>query len=93
VARSLDAALFRYRARVIVHAPAQVISPRVPQSVLVEALDDRTCTVHAGADTPHQLALHLLMLDTDFEVDGPPELIEALHTLAVRLTSAVNSAR
>jgi predicted DNA-binding transcriptional regulator YafY len=92
VTRSLDTALFRYRARVTVHAPAQTISQRVPEAVLVEALDDRTCTVHAGADTPHQLALHLLMLDTDFEVDEPPELIEVLGLLAGRLANAAHSA-
>jgi predicted DNA-binding transcriptional regulator YafY len=91
VARGLDTALFRYRARVTVHAPAQTISQRVPQAVLVEALDDRTCVVHAGADTPHQLALHLLMLDTDFEVDEPPELIEMLRLLAGRAANAVNN--
>lgn len=90
VAQGLDTALFRYRARVTVHAPAQTISKRVPHAVLVEALDDRTCTVHAGADTPHQLALHLLMLDADFEVGAPPELIEVLHLLTGRLANAVN---
>jgi hypothetical protein len=76
---------------VTVHAPAQTISQRVPQAVLVEALDDRTCAVHAGADTPHQLALHLLVLDTDFEVDQPPELIGVLRLLAGRLANAVSS--
>jgi predicted DNA-binding transcriptional regulator YafY len=90
VARSLDTTLFRYRARVTVHAPAQTISQRVPQAVLVEALDDRTCAVHAGADTLHQLALHLLLLDTDFEVDEPPELIDELRLLAGRLANAMN---
>ncbi len=74
-----------------VHAPAQTISQRVPQSVLVEALDDRTCVVHADADTPQQLALHLLMLDTDFEVDEAPELIEVLHLLTGRFATAVNN--
>jgi predicted DNA-binding transcriptional regulator YafY len=91
VARSLDTALFRYRARVTVHAPAQTISQRVPQAVLVEALDDQTCAVHAGADTPHRLALHLLTLDTDFEVDEPPELIEVLRLLLGRLADAMNT--
>ena len=90
VALSLDTALFRYRARATVHAPAQAISQRVPQAVLVESLDDRTCAVHAGADTLHQLALHLLMLDTDFEIDEPPELIEVLRLLADRLANAVS---
>jgi predicted DNA-binding transcriptional regulator YafY len=88
VPRGVDNALMRHRARVTVHAPAAVITARVPASVLVEPLDERTCMVHAGADTPHQLALHILMLDADFEVSDPPELVEALRTITARCHQA-----
>jgi hypothetical protein len=40
--------------------------------VLVEAVDERTCIIDVGSDTPQMLAAHLGMLDVDFEVDGPP---------------------
>jgi predicted DNA-binding transcriptional regulator YafY len=89
VTRGVDIALFRYRARVTVHAPAEAITPVVPDAVVVEAVDARTCLVHAGADTPERLALYIAMLDTDFEVNGPPELIDALRTLAHRFRAAV----
>ncbi len=82
VPRGVDTALFRYRAEVIVHAPADSVT--VPSAVRVDPVDDDTCVVHAGADTPHQLALHILMLDADFTVDGPPELLEALRTISAR---------
>lgn len=86
--RGVDVALSRFRARVTVHAPAEEIRARVPDSVRVDPLDATRCTVHAGADTPDRLALHLLMLDADFEVDGPPELLASLHTLATRTARA-----
>ena len=70
-------------------APAEAISRRVPQSVVVEALDAQRCVVHAGADTPYQLALHLLMFDADFTVEEPPELIAELDRLAGRLPRAL----
>src|SRR6266511_61348 len=38
--RGVGAATWRYRARVIVHAPATVIAGRLPPAVLVEAVDE-----------------------------------------------------
>jgi predicted DNA-binding transcriptional regulator YafY len=91
--RGVGAATWRYRARVRVHAPAAAVAGRVPPAVLVEAVDDRSCIVSAGSDTPHMLALYLGMLDADFEVDGPPELVERLLTLADRYRRAVVAGR
>jgi predicted DNA-binding transcriptional regulator YafY len=93
VRRGVDTALFRYRAQVTVYAPAQAITRRVPDAVAVEAVDEQTCRVHAGADTPALLAIHILMLDADFEVDGPPELVEALRRVAERCGAAVRLRR
>jgi predicted DNA-binding transcriptional regulator YafY len=92
VARGVDAALFRYRARVTVHAPAHDIVQWLPEAVVVEAVDDHTCLVHAGADTPHLLAAHIATLDADFEVTEPPELVRALRKLADRCDNAIRSA-
>ncbi|OKJ94658.1 DNA-binding transcriptional regulator [Streptomyces sp. CB03234] len=84
VPRGVDAALQQWRAEVTVHAPAPVITARVPAAIRVEPLDEARCVVQAGADSPHQLALHILALDADFEVDGPPELLSELATLSAR---------
>jgi predicted DNA-binding transcriptional regulator YafY len=92
VSRGVDAALFRHRARVTVHAPARQIVQWLPDAVAVEAVDDRTCLVHAGADTLHLLAAHIAMLDADFEVSEPPELVEALRRLSDRLRNATGGA-
>jgi predicted DNA-binding transcriptional regulator YafY len=92
VIRGVDAALMRHRARVTVHRPAREITGWLPDAVAVEAVNDETCVVHAGADTPHLLAAHIAMLDADFEVTEPPELVEALKALAGRCRNAVRKA-
>ncbi len=86
-----DVATWRYRARVRVHAPAELIGGRLPPAVLVEAVDERTCIVDAGSDDPGMLALYLGMLDADFEVevDDSPELVERLGVLADRYRRAI----
>jgi predicted DNA-binding transcriptional regulator YafY len=87
--RGVGAATWRYRARVIVHAPATVIAGRLPPAVLVEAVDEHTCSVSVGSDTPQMLALYLGLLDADFEVGEAPELVEQLRTLADRYRRAI----
>jgi predicted DNA-binding transcriptional regulator YafY len=87
--RGVGSATWRYRAQVKVHAPATVVAGRLPPAVLVDAVDDHTCIVHAGSDTPQMLAVYLGMLDADFEVDGPPELVERLATLSDRYRHAI----
>jgi predicted DNA-binding transcriptional regulator YafY len=87
--RGVGAATWRYRARVTVRAPAPLVAARVPPAVVVEAVDERSCVVDAGSDTPHMLALYLGMLDADFEVREPPELVEQLAALADRYRRAI----
>lgn len=55
----------------------------------VEAVDDTTCVLVTGADTVESLAVHLSLLDTDFEVAEPPELVEHVRKLATRYGHAV----
>lgn len=91
VPRGVDTALMRHRATVTVRAPASAISARVPAAVVVEAVDDETCVVHAGADTPYQLAMNVLGLDADFHVDGPPELLAALARIGGRIGGGLSA--
>ncbi|WP_158839734.1 helix-turn-helix transcriptional regulator [Saccharothrix deserti] len=84
VAKGVDAALTRYRAQVLVHKPATELVQWLTPATAVEPVDDHTCLVHVGAETPHMLAAHILVIDADFEVDGPPELLVALRTIGNR---------
>jgi predicted DNA-binding transcriptional regulator YafY len=90
VARRVSTASWRYRARVTVHAPADALAKRIPTAygLEVEAVDERTCILHAGADRLETLAVYLGMLGVDFEVSEPPELVEHIRTLADRYRRA-----
>jgi predicted DNA-binding transcriptional regulator YafY len=89
VAESITAAPYRLRARVLLHAPAQTVADRVPPTVaVVEAVDERTCLLVAGADSATYLAMQLAVLGHEFTVLEPAELIDELSTLADRLTRA-----
>jgi predicted DNA-binding transcriptional regulator YafY len=90
--RGVGSATWRYRARVRVHAPAAMVAGRLPPAVMVEAVDEHTCVIDVGSDTPQMLALYLGMLDVDFDVEDP-ELVEQLRTLADRYRRAITTTR
>jgi predicted DNA-binding transcriptional regulator YafY len=89
VTRNVRSVPMTHHARVVVHAPAGIIAERVPRGIVVEPIDDATCAVHATANTIEMLALYLGMLDADFTVTEPPELLEHLNKLSERFLSAV----
>jgi predicted DNA-binding transcriptional regulator YafY len=89
IARGVWSASWRHRARVRLHAPAEVIAQRIPPGVgLLEAVGKDRCLLHTGAETLETLAVHLGMLGADFEVDEPPELVDHLRMLADRYRRA-----
>jgi predicted DNA-binding transcriptional regulator YafY len=92
VARGVGEATWRYRARVIVHAPATHVRSRLPIPVNVETLGQDRCAFEPGSDHPQMLALYLGMLDADFEIVDAPDLVDALRELARRYQRAVDSA-
>jgi len=87
--RALSTATWRYRATVTVHAPAEELLRRLPPGVDVVEVTDQGCVVAVGSDTPHMLAVYLGLLDADFQVSGPPELIAELTKLIGRYTRAI----
>jgi predicted DNA-binding transcriptional regulator YafY len=91
VTRSIRSAPSRQRARVTVDAPAAVIAERVPRDVVVEPVDDNTCALEVGAGSVEMLAMYLGMLEADFTVTEPAELVERLRLLARRFGRAVSA--
>lgn len=83
VTRSVDSAVWGYRATVRVHAPAAALA-HLPPPIEVEPVDDRSCIMRTGSDDPYMLAVYLGMLDADFEVVDAPELVEQVQRLAER---------
>jgi predicted DNA-binding transcriptional regulator YafY len=88
VMRSVRSAPMRYQSRVIVHASAVAIAERLPREIVLEPVDDGTCIVHARSNSIEMLALHLGLLDADFTVTEPPELMEHLARLGRRFSTA-----
>ena len=83
-----------YRATVTLHDSAEALADRIwPGMGVVEAVDDHSCLMHVGADTPTALVWMITSIDVDFTlVSGPPELTEALRAQAVRCQLAIRVA-
>lgn len=91
VMRNVRSIPMTYEVKVLVHAAAVVITERVPRGVVVEPVDDETCVVYAKANTIEMLTLYLGMMDADFTVTEPPELMDRMRKMAQRFVSAVAS--
>jgi predicted DNA-binding transcriptional regulator YafY len=93
LSRRVSAAGWRYRARVIVHAPAETMAAQLPPAAgTIEPIDENTCLFSTGSSSVKGLAVHLGLLDTDFEIqDGPAELHAYLQQLAERYSQAFRS--
>jgi predicted DNA-binding transcriptional regulator YafY len=89
VKQSLAAMPSRYEARLTLRAPAEAVRERpFAHWGTVKPIDEQTCEYRTSDDDLDWLALRVGMLDVDFDVHEPPELIEALLKVAQRLRSA-----
>jgi predicted DNA-binding transcriptional regulator YafY len=89
VMRNVRSMPMPYEVKVLVHAAAVVITERVPRGIVVEPVDEETCAVYAKANTIEMLTLYLGMMDADFTVTEPPELVDRLRKMSERFLSAV----
>lgn len=88
VSTGVSTATWAYRARVLVHSPAEAMTARLPKAVKVTPIDDESCEVAVGSDSPQQLAVYLGMLGADFHVLDAPELEAECRALAQRYARA-----
>jgi predicted DNA-binding transcriptional regulator YafY len=92
VSKRVSSAAWRYRARVLLHAPAEQITARLHPSVgTVTAVDEQRCVLNTGSDSLDTLVVHLGLLGVDFEVTEPPELVARVRFWAQRYGRAVSS--
>jgi predicted DNA-binding transcriptional regulator YafY len=89
VARSLREAPRRWQARLVVEAPAEEVARARGVGGRVTPLGERRCELLIGDEDLDWLALRIAMLDADYTLEGPPELLERLGLLARRLERAV----
>jgi predicted DNA-binding transcriptional regulator YafY len=89
VSQSIAGAPNVFEARVTLHAAAEQITSRFPAYWgAIEPIDAHTCRYRGGDDDLRWLALRIIMLGVHFEVHEPPELVEHLRAVALRLTRA-----
>ncbi|MEU5762958.1 WYL domain-containing protein [Nocardia sp. NPDC047648] len=85
-------AAWKYRARVLVHAPAARVAAKIRIPVDIEVVDESTCHVELGSHDPDMLALSLTQLDVDIEVIDGDALAVAFDRLAMRFRRAAGGA-
>lgn len=56
----------------------------------VEPIDDASCRIRTSADNLEWLTVHLMFLDCDYVVEGPPELVAHVRTAAERMGRAAD---
>ena len=91
VRRSISASPYRHVARVRYFAPEQVVAQHFsPSSVTIEADGPDACIVTAGADDPERMVFYFATVGADFEVLEPPEVADAVESVAERLRRAAS---
>jgi predicted DNA-binding transcriptional regulator YafY len=92
VASGLSQGPYRWRARVVMHAPAAVVTSLMPPTVaVIESIDDERCLLISGGDSLDFIVLHLALLNVPFTPLEPPELRDRCAALAQRLHDAATA--
>jgi len=86
VSRSVSSVMNVVRASVILHAPRERVAERLsPMAGELTAIDAERCRLDTGAQSLLDLAVWLSLMEVEFEVLEPPELIDYLRRVHGRL--------
>ncbi len=89
VTHGVSVAPYRHRVRVRLHVSVERAAEWIaPSTGSLVALDDEHCELTSGADSLEAIAVHLALLDCDFDILEPDELRVTLRTVAERLARA-----
>ncbi|GAA2939847.1 YafY family protein [Microbacterium luteolum] len=92
VDRGVASAPWEFRATVVIHAPADVVSERLPRAAgIVTPRDEESCVLESGSDDPAALLRYLSMLDLDFSVSETPALATEARRLSERFARAAEA--
>jgi predicted DNA-binding transcriptional regulator YafY len=92
LSRGITTRVYRYRVRILLHAPAATAAAVISPSIgVVEAADERTCVLHTGSNSLDEVAGYVGMFGFRFRVLDPPELVERVRVLGERLAEAAAS--
>jgi predicted DNA-binding transcriptional regulator YafY len=94
VLREVASTGWNVRARIAVAAPAEAVLARINPTVgVVETVDDRNSILVTGADSLATVAAYVGMLDLDFRIAEPSELVTHVRRLAQRYLDATTPPR
>ncbi len=89
VSRSVAFTPYPYQATIKLHASVEDVAERLPPGAgTLEAVDGVSSLLHTGAFSLDTLSVYLAFIGFDFEVVGPPELIDRVRSLAERFARA-----
>jgi predicted DNA-binding transcriptional regulator YafY len=89
VLREVASTGWTVRARIAVAAPADRVVARINPAVgVVETVDDHNSILVTGADSLATVAAYVGMLEMDFRVTQPPELVDHVRRLGERYLRA-----
>ena len=92
--RSIAMSGWNVHARLRVAAPASAVIARINPTVgVVEAVGDDASVLVTGADSLDTVAAYIGMLNMDFTVESPTELVPLLRTLSERYARAAAGGR
>jgi len=93
VLKNLSGAVYRYRARVTLHASATELEERHSHRLQgqVTPIDARSCELRTSDDHLDWLAMRIGMLGVAFKVHEPPELVERVRSLGTRFAEAAGA--
>lgn len=93
VQRSIRYVSYRFRMRLRLQGTLETVQKQVPRWCgPLEAGEDGTCTLNAGADSIEMLAAMLVMIQSDFEILDSQELVPELRKIVERLARATTPA-
>ena len=79
-----------YSARVTLHGRFETLSKRISPSLgALEAIDQNSCMLHTGSHSLEAITIHLLLLDVEFQIHEPPELMAYIRNVTARLNQAI----
>lgn len=94
IAHNVSRAAWRYRARVVLHAPAEEMIAKLNPAVgAIEAIDDATCALLTGSDSAETMAVWLGLLDVPFTISEGSDLIAAFQTIIDRYQAALTASQ
>jgi predicted DNA-binding transcriptional regulator YafY len=88
--RQLAVRTWPSQAVVTLHVPAEAVADRLWLGMgSLEAIDERTCRLQVGAESPDNLAWLISSIGVEFTITDPPEVVAAMAALAGRCARSV----